>query len=381
MTSMAVLKVMIGRVIPTLAPKILMEAIQSVSVTAVDRGRSTFQLSVNADRPGQYTPDYALFSPELLQANNRIILSVIVQGHTSVLIDGFITNIQTNFDTGPGGGTITITGDDVLCRMDTQEKSKTYPAMPLMAIVAEILAGYVEYGVVPEVIPPTAPDDWEPEEHTRIQNCTDLKMIDYYADLVGYIFRVRPTVAMENSAYFGPPYTLNYASAPLNVNLGPETNVTDTSLSYDSSLPMTVTGMLQDDGVLEEDIPVVAMDAVIPHQLSTENPIQSNSHVNQVYYADPTNGSIYGELQAQMAVLRSTDAVVSGTITVDTLRYGHAIEVPSIVHLRGMGFSFNGSYYVSQIQHDIKFGRYQQTLSVRREGLGSNLSNVIGGAL
>ncbi|MFT5757572.1 MAG: hypothetical protein ACI9LM_002308 [Alteromonadaceae bacterium] len=375
------LSLLIGPTIAVPAPIFLTEAVQSLSVTQMSSGRSTFQISLNADRPGVASPDYPLLTLQLIRPNYRVIISVLIDAIPTVLIDGFITNIEFNHSNSSGSGTLSITGEDLLSRMDLKEEVFEFPAMPVDEIVISRVEKYIEYGVISEVLPTGIPP-WEPEDNTRIQNGTDLSLIQYFADLAGFIIRVRPTVPLENTFYFGPPTTLTPAFVPLNVNMGPATNVDDINLTYDATLPTTVTGFLESTGLEDEPILVKTLDAIRPIPMALEDPILTNyPHVRSVLYTDPTNGAIVGEELAQRTTNRSTDNVLSGQITVDTLRYGFVIDAPSVVCVRGAGFSFDGNYYVSQVQHTISEGKYQQQLTVQREGLGStvisSLENVI----
>lgn len=367
------LSLLIGPMIALPAPTLVTEAIQSVSVTQMDRGKSTFQISFNADRTGVMSADYPLLMLELLRTNYRVIISVMINAIPSVLIDGFITNIEFNHSTASGSGTLSVTGEDLLSRMDLKEEFFEFPAMTVDEIILSRVEKYAEYGVIPELDPVVIPV-WEPEERTRIQNGTDLSVIEYYANLAGYIYRVRPTVPMENTFYFGLPTSFHPEGAPLNVNMGPATNVDDINLNYDATLPETVSGMLEEDGPEDEPVPVEILEAIIPVPMAVEDPILTNlPNVRSVLFTDPTNGAIAGEELAQQSVNRSTDKVLSGQVTVDTLRYGFVIDAPSVVCVRGAGFSFDGNYYVSQVQHTISEGKYKQQLSIQREGLGSTV--------
>ncbi|WP_298770744.1 hypothetical protein [uncultured Shewanella sp.] len=367
------LSLLIGPMVALPAPLLITEAIQSVSVSLMDRGKSTFQLSLNADREGVMTPDYPLLMTDLLKTNNRVIISVMINAIPTVLIDGFITNVEFNYTNGSGSGTLSITGEDLLSRMDLKEEFFEFPSMTVDEIVLSRVEKYAEYGVLPELEPVVIPV-WEPEERTRIQNGTDLSVIEYYANLAGFVYRVRPTVPMENTFYFGLPTSFHTEGAPLNVNMGPSTNVDDINLTYDATLPQTVSGMLEEDGTEDEPVPVEILEAIRPVPMAVEDPILTNDpYVRNVLYTDPTNGAIAGEELAQQSVNRSTDKVLSGQITVDTIRYGFVIDPPCVVCIRGAGFSFDGNYYVSGVQHSISEGKYKQQLTVQREGLGSTV--------
>ena len=42
-----------------------------------------------------------------------------------------------------------------------------------------------------------------------------------------------------------------------------------------------------------------------------------------------------------------------------------------LVGVRGVGNSYDGSYYVKQVTHRLKLGEYKQSFSLSREGRGS----------
>ncbi len=43
---------------------------------------------------------------------------------------------------------------------------------------------------------------------------------------------------------------------------------------------------------------------------------------------------------------------------------------PGIVGVRGVGFNYDGNYYVTSVTHSIRVGQYTQSFSLAREGLG-----------
>jgi hypothetical protein len=79
---------------------------------------------------------------------------------------------------------------------------------------------------------------------------------------------------------------------------------------------------------------------------------------------------------AQGLTDKSSDNVVTGTGTVDTLRYGSIMMVPGLVGLRGCGVSFDGIYYVGSVTHTLSRGEYHQQFSLSREGLISTVPVV-----
>ena len=67
----------------------------------------------------------------------------------------------------------------------------------------------------------------------------------------------------------------------------------------------------------------------------------------------------------------ATDAI-TGTGTLDVLRYGHVLRARMLVGVRGAGLSYDGFYYVNSVTHSLKRGEFKQNFSLSRDGLISN---------
>lgn len=378
MTKTIDLKLRIGQLIPSPAPLEIMQALQSVSVSQTDQGAWTFQVSFNADRSGNFSNDYPIVSNSLLSTNNRIVISVIVGSSETVLIDGIITNTELHHSSQSGSATYTVTGQDLSVRMDIYEFSMTYPSMPIEAIVELILIKYIEYGITAMVIPTMTTIMWEPLEKTRIQNSTDLAMLNNLASLSGYVFRIIPTSPGESIGYFGPYVKTGESYEALNVNMGPATNVEDIHFGYDSRAPELYHGWVQDDDVLTElDLPILTIDSILPFPLASEDTIMQNQpYVRNKIFSDQTNSYIASMMEAQMATNRSVQKTVSGQVSIDTLRYGDVLCTPGVAKVRGIGHDHDGKYYISSVQHSISHGKYTQQATLEREGLGSTINSV-----
>ena len=67
---------------------------------------------------------------------------------------------------------------------------------------------------------------------------------------------------------------------------------------------------------------------------------------------------------------------MTGTGTLDVLRYGRVLRARGLVGVRGAGTAFDGLYYVSSVTHLIKRGEYKQSFTLARNGLISTLPAV-----
>src|SRR3954447_15151056 len=113
------LNLLVGPTVPIPATPDITEAVQSISVTHNDEGRSGFQVVLQVGRSGPTDMlDYRLLLNPLLRPFNRVILTVLFDALPQVLMDGVITTRQFAPGGEPGTGTLTLTGEDVSVMMD-----------------------------------------------------------------------------------------------------------------------------------------------------------------------------------------------------------------------------------------------------------------------
>jgi hypothetical protein len=67
---------------------------------------------------------------------------------------------------------------------------------------------------------------------------------------------------------------------------------------------------------------------------------------------------------------------VTGSGTLDVLRYGHVLRARMMVGVRGAGLTYDGLYYVNSVTHSLKRGEYKQSFDLSRDGLVSNTLSV-----
>ena len=67
---------------------------------------------------------------------------------------------------------------------------------------------------------------------------------------------------------------------------------------------------------------------------------------------------------------------LSGTGTLDVLRYGQPLHARGLVGVRGAGAAFDGLHFVQQVTHKIKRGEYKQEFKLTRNGLLPTLPKV-----
>lgn len=363
---------MIGPVAaPLPAPALLMEKLQSAQVTHSDEGRSGFQIVFEAGRSGKVDlVDYPTQLNPLVKPFNRVVLIVTFSAIPRLLMDGIITNIQFAPSNEAGKTTITLTGEDVSVMMDLHEKIAEYPAMPEMAIVPIVMAQYPLLALIPMVIPPATAGIPNPLEEIPVQHDTDLKYINTLAERFGYVFYVTPGPApLTNTAYWGPPIRVGIPQRALTFNMGNMTNVNTLSFEHNALAPTLVEGKVTDAQLGDLPIQTFASTRV---PLSTQPAIiMQQPNVRTTLLDDSEDSFARAYTKAQGITDKSTDEVITGNGELDATRYGDLLQPRALVGVRGVGYTYDGFYYVKSVTHDIKHGEYKQNFTITRGGLGA----------
>ncbi len=358
------LNMLIGETVPVIAPLKVNEALQSVEVTHSDQGRSGFQLTFQIGRGPLDMVDYSLLKNPLLKPFNRVILTVFFNLTPYVLMDGIITNQQISPSNEPGASTLTLTGEDISILMDLEDKLVDYPVQDDNLIVLNILKSYIHHGLIPDVRLPSTIDPPSPLERTPNQHSTDLAYINTLAERHGYVFYITPGPApLLNTAYWGPPDYLDISQPALSVNMGPYTNVNSINFQYNGLAPNKVTYKHNDTEQTVERITRTPLLAGKPAPLKRTAFFSGTDRLNTRQV----------EIRAQAMVNKSLDEVVTASGELDALAYGRLLQSRGKVDLRGVGQSYDGTYYVKSVSHkiNVRGGEYKQSFSLTREGLGT----------
>jgi hypothetical protein len=398
------LSLRIGQASPSPAPAEIMNALQSVEIMQSET--SGFQISLLAQRGPQVSADYSLLSSSLLQAGNRVIISVTVNATPQVVMDGVITHQQ--FTSG-GNGTmmLTLTGMSINALLHLYQTSVPYPGMSDAMIASLILLKYKVLGFNSTVIPPAISSIPSPTERVPQQSVSDGDYLQSLAADHGYVFFVTPgPTPGQNKAYWGPPNRSGQAQKALTVDSGPATNVEAINFSYDATAPQQVFGSVSDENT-EQVLPLFTLgvlgspltgavgsffssavgalnkaagalfSSVLGPPLATASPLTINpSFVRKTLLGFQGSSVADALMRAQSMTDQSLAAVVTVEGTLDVLRYGAILTAPGIVGVRGAGNSYDGNYYIRSVSHQISRGQYKQQFSLAREGTGSTIGKV-----
>lgn len=366
------ISLMIGPVVPIPVGRDIIDALQSVTVKRAAGEPSGFQLvfQMSANSPlntlllllGQVGPFI------------RVVITVIVNGTPSVLMDGVIVHHTVQPDVMTGRSTLTVTGSDLTAVMGLIDFTGIpYPAMPREARVALIVAKYAMFGMIPLVIPSVFIDVPIPVDRIPVHRGTDLAYINAMAEEVGWVFYVDPGPApLTNVAYWGPEIKVGAPQPALNVNMDVHTNVESLSFQFDGTHKVMPIVFVQNE-LTKIPIPIPIPD------ISPLNPPLGLIPPFPARFELMTNTANLSPVQAVMlglAKAAKTSDAVTGTGTLDVLRYGRPLNARSLVGVRGAGDAFDGLYFVKNVTHKIRRGEYKQDFTLTRNGLISTVPRV-----
>jgi hypothetical protein len=360
------LSLMIGPALPVPAPRVVVDALQSVQITS-GKDKSGFQLSfavskdsvlLNTMLPAGYFDPIA----------TRVIVVVILGGFPHVLMDGVVTRQELSPSSEPGQSTLTITGEDLSALMDLIEVPLPYPGIPDTVQAYSILARYAAFGVIPIAIPGFIPALDLPTKKHESQTSTDLVHLKGIASKNGFVFYVEPgPLPGQSIAYLGPNIRIPVPQPALNINMDAHTNVDSLSFSLDGLAKETMVVTVNDpiSGKVPIPIPIPGISIFQP-------PLGARPTLplKIVLSRDTAGEAVQFTMKKVLGRLLKGSAnaiTVSGSL--DVLRYGHVLRSKMMVGVRGAGLAYDGLYYVDSVTHKIKRGEFKQSFQLSRDGL------------
>lgn len=371
----AYLTLLIGPGVPAPVPPGVLEALESIQVTASGRERGGFQLVFTLGKT-------SLLGTALLPAGyldpiaTRVIIIVTFRGVPTVLMDGVVTRHEIAPSNQPGQTKLTITGEDLSVLMDLVQVQLAYPAMSDAAVVALILAKYAAFGVVPVIVPPLPMDAADSvTTHFNHQSGTDLQHLRAIATNCGYVFCVQAGPAPFTSiAYFGPDVPLPIPQRSLCVNLDAHTNVESLTFSLNGLAKSAFVFTIFDPATHKVPIPIAVPDINPTHPPLGLRPTPPG----RVTF--PGNLSSLSPVEAAkraLGLLGSSGDQVTGNGSLDVLRYGQILLSRTVVGVRGATPMYDGLYYVNSVTHSLKRGEYKQSFNLSRDWVVSNTPVVL----
>ncbi len=366
------LTLMMGPIIPLPAPRVVMDALDSVEVRTSDGAASGFQLKFQFNSKSELNTIFLIAagnSASLATPPLRVLLIVTLNGQPQPLFDGVMTNVEVQAGSRGSAGTVTVTGEDLTKVMDMQDFSGLpFPAMPIEARVALLCAKYAPFGIIPLPIPILFPDVPIPIDKIPAQKGTDLAYIRQLAEDVGYVFYIEPGPAPgTNVAYFGPEIKIGVPQPALNVDMDALTNVESLNFSFDPTKGVLPIVFIQNQLTrVPIPIPIPNINPLQPPLGVISTPIANLKILKDTAKLNPMQAISRGLSEAK----KSQDSV-SGTGSLDVLRYGRVLKARGLVGVRGAGIAYDGLYYVQSVKSTLGRGEFKQSFTLTRNGLVS----------
>lgn len=386
------LTLMMGLVNPEPVPSEITDCLLSTNVTQATEGKSGFQLSFAF---GKGSGARRKFENGYFDPPKRVVIIATVNGVPNVLMDGVITRHEVTASNEPGQTRLNITGEDLSRILDLINFSWVfkYPAMPAEARVALILAKYIPLGIIPIVIPSVNIDIPIPTSRVPSHWGTDLQYISYLAKSVGYVFyidtdapggipiprelpklpqatlpggvvtpRSIQPVPGRSIAYWGPEVKTGKPQAALIVNSDAASNVDSMTFGFDG-FSKTVHVILIRPSMSPVPIPIPIPDVnPLSPPLGRKQPIPLCIEPLK----NPSRLNVAQAAMLGLAKAARSAEVITGSGTLNALRYGQLLKARRLVEVRGAGLPHDGLHFVRSVTHSIKPGEYKQSFTLSR---------------
>lgn len=354
-------------------PQAVIDALTELQVSTTVGSQSGFQMKFTL---GKNSPIMQSLLPSgFFDPRRRVIITVIVNGNSTVLMDGIITKQDVTPGVAPGQSTLSVTGLDISALMDFIDLTGIpYPAMPLVAIVALVLSKYMVFGVVPLVIPNIIGLIQNPLERFKKQQGTDYQYVTNLARENGHVFYIDPGPKPGTSvAYWGPELGAFFPTqSALSINLDATTNIESLNFSYDGlAARQYLVTILEPNSKIPIPIPIPNID-ILKASLSQKAPPPLKSQV----LGEMSNKGPAEALSIVLGALVKGADAISANGQLDVVRYGHILKARQKVAVRGGGPYYDGLYNVKSVTHSIKRGEYKQSFSLKRGGVFSSVDKV-----
>jgi hypothetical protein len=245
--------------------------------------------------------------------------------------------------------------------------------MPPEARVALILAKYAFLGIVPLIIPSVLSDVPIPTQEIPRQKGHDLDYINELADKAGYVFYLSPgPVPGMSLAYWGPEVRVGPPQPALNLDMDAARNVENLSFTFDADhKAMPIVFIQNPETKAPIPIPIPDISPLSP-PLGLIPPLPKQfPMLKDTAKLNPVKAILTG-----LVVAARTSDAVTGTGSLNVLRYGRLLKARQLVGVRGVGMAYDGLYFVKSVRHSIKVGEYKQDFTLVRNGLVSTLPQV-----
>jgi phage protein D len=331
---------------------------------------SSFRIKLSISLLGDGS--WNLLDDERLALWKNVLIKVNVGDEEVELIRGYITHIKSQIQVEDDNSYLTLMGLDGSCLMGLEEKVKDWPNKSDSDIATEILQSYSLEAQVDsvEVV-------HEETVSTIIQRETDIRFLKRLARRNGFDCFVK-----GDTGYFGKPDFTKSPQPVLASNFGAETNLLSFAAALNALRPTTVQ-MRQIDTVAKE---IVTADIQEGDQkkLGRDGALSltvPNGNSSKVFVKQALATSQVEMENLCTAVLDEAEWFIQAEGKINTNVYGSVLQTRKLVPIKGVGESFSGLYYVTNVKHVFTHGDYVQNFTARRNALAPEPGDFEGASL
>jgi hypothetical protein len=145
------------------------------------------------------------------------------------------------------------------------------------------------------------------------------------------------------------------------------TNIESLSFSFDPTKGVLPVVFIQNQLTrVPIPIPIPNLNPLQPPLGALPTPLSNITLLKDTAKLNPMQAISRGLAEAK----KSQDAV-SGSGSLDVLRYGRVLKARQLVGVRGSGIAYDGLYYVQSVTSTLKRGEFKQSFNLTRNGLVS----------
>jgi phage protein D len=280
-----------------------------------------------------------------------------------VLIDGYVAGVSPRFEPTAAESSLVVWGYDASHAMDIEDKVVAWPDQKYSDVATTIFGAY---GLTPAVTDTRVIN--RADDNLLIQRGTDWQFLRRLGQRIGYEVAVRGA-----SGIFAPPELARTPQKDLAIAFGDDTNLVwfEPRLTADlrSKVTMARTNMV--DKVMEtatvDRTPLTALGNRDGDALRTGRSL-ADGKAAAIAPAEPAYdlGSMTDMLTGQR---RRADWIVCGEGEIDGSLYAAPLRARNTVLIRGIGATFAGLYYVTEVIHRFTPTDYMQRFKVVRNAV------------
>ncbi len=291
---------------------------------------------------------------------NKVEISAGFPDNVIKVMTGYITHLKPYFAQQITDSYLEVSGMDASVLMDREEKLKSWPNRKDSDIASEIFS---DYGLTPEVEDTEVIHD--EAVSTIIQRESDIKFLKRLAQRNGYECFVQ-----NSTGYFQRPL-LNESPQPvLAAHFGNETNLSFFQAEVNTLSP-TIVEMSQIDSMTKE-IRSVTIDSMEQRQLGqtlSSELIPSGVEPTRRYVRHAVAASQQEMEYLCQALYDEAEWLLEGEGKIISNLYQNVLSARGLVTIKGVGRTYSGTYYVTNVRHIFSQDGYTQHFKVRKNAL------------